>query len=66
MLNIKILTAHPDMFPGTLGHSILGKALHKNFTRIWSSGYSDKQCGIRRSALWYGTRRKALGLDHEH
>ena len=27
MLNIKILTAYPDMFPGSLGFSIIGKAL---------------------------------------
>jgi len=33
MLNVKILTAYPDMFPGTLGHSIIGKALHE---KKWS------------------------------
>ena len=29
MLEIIILTAYPEMFPGTLGHSILGKALEE-------------------------------------
>jgi len=33
MLEIKILTAYPEIFPGTLGHSILGKALEE---RKWS------------------------------
>ena len=27
MIEIKIITAYPDMFPGTLGHSLIGKAL---------------------------------------
>ena len=33
MLEIKILTAYPEIFPGTLGHSILGKALEE---KKWS------------------------------
>jgi tRNA (guanine37-N1)-methyltransferase len=33
MLEIKILTAYPGIFPGTLGHSILGKALEE---KKWS------------------------------
>ena len=33
MLEIIILTAYPEMFPGTLGHSILGKALEE---KKWS------------------------------
>ena len=33
MLQIKILTAYPEIFPGTLGHSILGKALEE---KKWS------------------------------
>ena len=33
MLEIKILTAYPTIFPGTLGHSILGKALEE---KKWS------------------------------
>ena len=27
MLSFKIITAYPEMFPGVLGHSIIGKAL---------------------------------------
>ena len=27
MLKIKVISAHPEMFPGTLGYSIIGKAL---------------------------------------
>ena len=27
MLSVKILTAYPEMFPGVLGHSLIGKAL---------------------------------------
>ena len=33
MLEIKILTAYPEIFPGTLGHSLLGKALKE---KKWS------------------------------
>ena len=33
MLEIKILTAYPEIFPGTLSHSILGKALEE---KKWS------------------------------
>jgi len=33
MFEIKILTAYPEIFPGTLGHSILGKALKE---KKWS------------------------------
>ena len=33
MLEIKILTAYPEIFPGALGHSILGKALKE---KKWS------------------------------
>ena len=33
MFDIKILTAYPEIFPGTLGHSILGKALEE---KKWS------------------------------
>ncbi|QQV74623.1 tRNA (guanine-N(1)-)-methyltransferase [Rickettsia tillamookensis] len=33
ILHATILTVFPEMFPGTLGHSLAGQALHKN---IWS------------------------------
>ncbi len=29
MLSVKIITAYPEMFPGVLGHSIIGNALKK-------------------------------------
>ena len=44
MLEIKILTAYPEMFPGTLGHSILGKALEE---KKWNSIYNKKNKKIR-------------------
>ena len=34
MLNIKILTAYPEMFPGILEHSLIGKALKENIFKI--------------------------------
>ena len=30
MLTVKILTAYPEMFPGVLNHSVIGKALKQN------------------------------------
>ena len=33
MWSTKIITVNPEMFPGVLGHSIIGKALKEN---IWS------------------------------
>ena len=30
MINIKILTAYPEMFPGVLAYSLIGKALKEN------------------------------------
>ena len=30
MIDVKILTAYPEMFPGSLQHSIIGKALKDN------------------------------------
>ena len=34
MLNIKILTAYPDMFPGNLKYSLMGKALEEKIYSI--------------------------------
>ena len=47
MFSVKIITAYPEIFPGVLGHSIIGKALKEN---IWSLdtinlhdfGYNDR------------------------
>ena len=33
MWNVQIVTAYPEMFPGVLGHSIIGKALKE---KKWS------------------------------
>ena len=33
MISFKIITAYPEMFPGVLGHSVIGKALHE---KKWS------------------------------
>ena len=34
MLDVKILTAYPEMFPGSLEHSLIGKALKENIFKI--------------------------------
>ena len=34
MLDIKILTAYPEMFPGILEHSLIGKAFKENIFKI--------------------------------
>ena len=34
MIDVKILTAYPEMFPGSLQHSIIGKALKENIFKI--------------------------------
>ena len=33
MLEVKIITAYPDMFPGALGYSVVGNALEE---KKWS------------------------------
>ena len=48
MWKAKIITAYPEMFPGVLGYSVIGKALKEN---IWSLetinlhdfGYDDRK-----------------------
>ena len=34
MIDVKILTAYPEMFPGSLEHSVIGKALNENIFKI--------------------------------
>ena len=34
MINVKILTGYPEMFPGGLAHSLMGKALKENIFKI--------------------------------
>ena len=48
MLEIKILTAYPEMFPGALGLSILGKALKEkkwslDIVNLHDFGVNDRQ-----------------------
>ena len=34
MINVKILTGYPEMFPGGLAHSLIGKALKENIFKL--------------------------------
>ena len=34
MINVKILTGYPEMFPGGLAHSLMGKALKENIFKL--------------------------------
>ena len=34
MINVKILTSYPEMFPGGLAHSLIGKAMKENIFKI--------------------------------
>jgi len=48
MFNVNILTAYPDMFPGSLGYSILGKALNTkkwtlNIINLHDFGFDDRK-----------------------
>ena len=48
MWNVKIITAYPEMFPGVLGHSIIGKALSNNkwsldIINLHDFGIDDRQ-----------------------
>ena len=38
MLNVHIITAYPNIFPGSLGHSVIGKALKE---KKWSLNIID-------------------------
>ena len=35
MINVKILTGYPEMFPGGLAHSLMGKALKENIFKSY-------------------------------
>ncbi len=48
MWNAKIITAYPEMFPGTLGHSVIGKALSNkkwslNIINLHNFGYDERK-----------------------
>lgn len=48
MLHVRIITAYPDMFPGSLGYSIIGKALKNkkwklDIINLHDFGYDERQ-----------------------
>ena len=48
MFKVSILTAYPEMFPGSLGYSILGKALNEkkwllNIVNLHDFGFDDRK-----------------------
>jgi tRNA (guanine37-N1)-methyltransferase len=49
MINIKILTGYPEMFPGGLAHSLMGKALNKNIFKIETINLHDFGIDNRKS-----------------
>ncbi len=49
MLNVKILTGYPEMFPGILEHSLIGKALKENIFKIETINLHDFGVNNRQS-----------------
>ena len=49
MLNIKILTGYPEMFPGSLKHSLIGRALKENIFTIDTINLHDFGIDNRKS-----------------
>ena len=49
MINIKILTGYPEMFPGALAHSLMGKALKENIFTIETINLHDFGIDNRKS-----------------
>ena len=49
MINVKILTAYPDMFPGGLAHSLMGKALKEKIFKIETINLHDFGIDNRKS-----------------
>ena len=49
MINVKILTGYPDMFPGGLAHSLMGKALKDNIFTIQTVNLHDFGIDNRKS-----------------
>ena len=48
MFKVNILTAYPDMFPGSLGYSVLGKALKEkkwllNIVNLHDFGFDERK-----------------------
>ena len=49
MIDVKILTGYPEMFPGVLAHSLIGKALKKNIFTIKTINLHDFGFDSRKS-----------------
>jgi tRNA (guanine-N1)-methyltransferase len=49
MINVKILTGYPEMFPGGLAHSLMGKALKENIFTIETINLHDFGIDNRKS-----------------
>ena len=49
MINVKILTGYPEMFPGGLAHSLMGKALKENIFKIKTINLHDFGIDNRKS-----------------
>ena len=49
MIDVKILTAYPEMFPGSLNHSLMGKALKENIFKIDTINLHDFGIDNRKS-----------------
>ena len=49
MINVKILTSYPEMFPGSLNHSLIGKALKENIFTIETIDLHDFGIDNRKS-----------------
>ena len=49
MINVKILTGYPEMFPGGLAHSLIGKALKENIFKLETINLHDFGIDNRKS-----------------
>ena len=49
MINVKILTGYPEMFPGALAHSLMGKALKEKIFKIETINLHDFGIDNRKS-----------------
>lgn len=49
MINVKILTGYPDMFPGGLAYSLMGKALKENIFKLETINLHDFGIDNRKS-----------------
>ncbi|MDC0624360.1 tRNA (guanosine(37)-N1)-methyltransferase TrmD [Alphaproteobacteria bacterium] len=49
MINVKILTGYPEIFPGVLAHSLMGKALKENIFKLETINLHDFGIDNRKS-----------------